>query len=223
MSTPCAIIIFAKAPVPGQVKTRLESHLSQEECSKLHSSFILHVIDIARSVESATILLACHPETDHPFFQRITNTYGIQLIRQIGSDLGERITNSIKYALEAGFEKVIVLGSDSPDLPAQYIREGIKALDVKDMVIGPSVDGGYYLIGGKMMLPVFEGIPWSSSDVFKATLEKALRTGVTFSVLPEWYDIDTWDDLQSFLNLNGAKKSLDIGNDNYDYMKFDEK
>ena len=204
MPNPCTIIIFAKAPVPGQVKTRLQSHLSAEECADLHSSFILHVIDIARSVEGATIFLACHPGTDHPFFHKISDLFGIKLIRQSGANLGEKMSNAIEYAIEEGFKKVLIVGSDSPDLPAEYIREGIKALDTKDMVIGPSVDGGYYLIGGKVILPVFDDIPWSSSDVFKITLERAMKFGISYSVLPEWYDIDTWDDLQKFFNQKTA-------------------
>lgn len=206
----CAIIIFAKAPVPGQVKTRLQPHLSAEECADLHSSFIYDTIDITRGVEGATVILACHPGIEHPFFQKISEAYGIQLVKQSGADLGDRMDNAIKDVLTAGYEKVIILGSDSPDLPAGYVREGLKALDTKDMVIGPSSDGGYYLIGGRRMLPVFDNIPWSSSAVFELTLEMALKHGIGFFVLPEWYDIDTWEDLQRFRDQKGQNQASNI-------------
>lgn len=210
MPNRCAIIIFAKAPVPGQVKTRLQPHLSAEECADLYSSFILDTIDVARGVEGAAVILACFPDIEHPFFQKVSNDFGIPLIRQSDDDLGVKMDNAIKDALTAGYEKVIILGSDSPDLPASYIQEGLKALDTKDMVIGPSADGGYYLIGGRRMLPVFHNIPWSSSAVFELTLEVALKHGISFFVLPEWYDIDTWEDLQRFRDQKGQNQASNI-------------
>ena len=193
-----ALVVFAKAPIPGQVKTRLKPHLSDEECAGLHKSFIVDTMTLAGKVDVADIFLACHPGVDHPFFKKISTDYGIRLTVQRGDDLGERMDNSIRDLLKMGYKKVVIIGTDSPDLPPDYVMEGLEQLNSFDMVVGPSIDGGYYLIGGRKELPVFQGIPWSSSKVFKMTLKTAVKNGTTFSVLKEWYDIDTWEDLQRF-------------------------
>lgn len=198
MSNVNALIIFAKAPVPGQVKTRLQTHLSAEECAELHASFISETIRIADRVEGADIFISCHPCVEDPFFQKVAHDHEVRLIPQNGNDIGERMANAIRDTISAGYKKVIIIGSDSPDLPPEYIQEGFKRLESSDMVIGPATDGGYYLIGGKKELPVFEGIPWSSDKVFEMTLKKARGHRLIFSVLSEWYDIDTWEDLQRF-------------------------
>lgn len=198
MSNVNALIIFAKAPVPGDVKTRLQTHLSAEECAQLHSSFIIDTIRIAKMVKEADIFLSCHPGVNNPFFQKVATEFGVRLIPQNGNDLGKRMANAIKEALLAGYKKVIIMGSDSPDLPPEYIQEGFNRLDSSDMVIGPSSDGGYYLIGGRKELSIFDGIIWSTRDVFEMTLKKAGENNLTFSVINEWYDIDTWEDLQRY-------------------------
>ncbi len=198
MSNAHALIIFAKAPIPGQVKTRLQTHLSAEECAEMHASFIIDTIRIACRVEGADIFISCHPGVESPFFQKVAHDPEVRLIPQNGNDLGERMSNAIRDTLSAGYKKVIIIGSDSPDLPPEYIQEGFRRLDSSDMVIGPSTDGGYYLIGGRRELPVFDGIPWSSNKVFEMTLKKVRGHGLIFFVLNEWYDIDTWEDLQRF-------------------------
>lgn len=200
-----ALIIFAKAPVPGYVKTRLQTHLSPEECAQLHSSFIIDTIGVAKMVEETDIFLSCHPDINDPFFQKVATEFEVRLAPQNGNDLGERMANAIKEALLTGHKKVIIIGSDSPDLPPEYIQEGFKRLDSSDMVIGPSTDGGYYLIGGRKELPVFDGITWSNREVFEKTLKKAGENNLIFSVLNEWYDIDTWEDLQRFIAKSNRK------------------
>lgn len=198
MSNVNALIIFAKAPVPGQVKTRLQTHLSAEECAELHASFIIDAIRIAHRVPDSDIFISCHPGVENPFFQKVARDHKVRLTPQNGNDLGERMANGIRDALSTGYKKVVIIGSDSPDLPPEYIQEAFKRLETSEMVIGPATDGGYYLIGGIKELPVFEGIPWSSDKVFEMTLKKAGGHGLIFSVLNEWYDIDTWEDLQRF-------------------------
>lgn len=191
-----AIIIFAKAPVAGQVKTRLQPHLSADECATLYASFIIDTVRLAMKIKSATIMVACHPSIEYPFFQNISDDFGISLIAQHGKDIGMRMGNCINYFLGIGYRKTLIIGSDSPDLPPEYIQDGFECLDSSDMVVGPASDGGYYLIGGRRVLPVFDGIPWSSSRVFETTIKIAEKQGITYSILDEWYDVDTLDDLQ---------------------------
>lgn len=191
-----ALIIFAKAPVPGEVKTRLQTHLSPEECATLHESFVIDTVKIAKNINGADIFLYCCPGIEHPFFQKVSHDFDVRLAVQIGKDLGERMNNAINNGLKAGYEKVVIIGSDSPGLPYEYIEDGFRRLGSSDMVVGLCRDGGYYLIGGRRELPVFNGIPWGSNQVLEMTLKKAGESGITFSVLEEWYDIDTWEDLQ---------------------------
>lgn len=196
MANTNALIIFAKAPVAGQVKTRLQTHLSAEECAGLHAYFIIKTIEIAKKVNDVSIFLYCHPGVDDPFFKKVESDLNVKLMSQNGNDLGERMSDAIRKTLSAGYRKVVIIGSDSPDLPPEYINEGFEKLDSSDMVIGPSTDGGYYLIGAKKELPIFNNIPWSSYMVFDMTIEKAGENNLTFSILGEWYDIDTWEDLR---------------------------
>lgn len=193
-----ALIIFAKAPIPGRVKTRLQPYLSPNGCAKLQASFILDTVMLAQEVKGAEILLACHPGIEDPFLKEVSDYFGIRPFRQVGKTLGERISNAVKYVLKIGYGKAVIIGSDSPDLPAGYISKAFVQLDLKDMVLGPSRDGGYYLIGMKEELPIFDNIPWSTDKVFEMTVKKAEERGITFSILQEWYDIDTWKDLQRF-------------------------
>lgn len=196
MANTNALIIFAKAPVAGQVKTRLQTHLSAEECAGLHAYFIIKTIEIAKKVNDVSIFLYCHPGVDDPFFKKVESDLNVKLMSQNGNDLGERMSDAIRKTLSAGYRKVVIIGSDSPDLPPEYINEGFEKLDSSDMVIGPSTDGGYYLIGAKKELPIFNNIPWSSNMVFDMTIEKAGENNLAFSILGEWYDIDTWEDLR---------------------------
>lgn len=194
------LIIFAKAPVPGEVKTRLQTHLSPEECATLHESFVIDTVRIAKKINEADIFLYCNSGAEHLFFQKVARDFDIRLVTQVGKDLGERMDNAINDGLKAGYEKVVIIGSDSPDLPYEYIEDGFGRLNSFDMVVGPCRDGGYYLIGGRRELPVFNGIPWGSNRVLEMTLKKAGESGITFSILKEWYDIDTWEDLQMLRN-----------------------
>lgn len=195
-----ALMIFAKAPIPGEVKTRLQTHLSPEECATLHESFIIDTVRIVKNINRTDIFIFCSPGVEHPFFQKVSQDFDVRLAAQVGKDLGERMNNAINNGLKAGYEKVVIIGSDSPDLPYEYIEDGFGRLSSFDMVVGPCRDGGYYLIGGRRELPVFNCIPWSSNRVFEMTTKKAVESDITFSVLQEWHDIDTWEDLQMLRN-----------------------
>ena len=98
--------------------------------------------------------------------------------------------------LQQGYEKVVILDSDSPNLPSGYIYDGLECLDKADAVIGPCLDGGYYLIGlGSHIPELFQDIPWSTEKVTGATLERAASMGLSVSLIGEWYDVDTWEDM----------------------------
>ena len=123
---------------------------------------------------------------------------GCEGIPQRGRDLGERLRNGFADAFSKGFRGAMAIGSDSPDLPEGIVIEAREALEVHDVVIGPSIDGGYYLIGFKpdTFLPkAFDGIAWSTDAVFRETVDRLKEAALDVLILPPWSDVDTLDDL----------------------------
>lgn len=197
-----AVAIMAKAPVPDEVKTRLTPPLKPEEASYIYQNFLLDKIEQVKSIE-ARRFISYTPETSEAFFRSIMPS-GFFLISQAGADLGERLVNVSNGLFAQGAEKVVMLDSDTPNLPTDYIKEALSLLDDVDVVIGPCEDGGYYLIGIRSFMPeLFIGIPWSTSRVAELTIMKAQELGLTVSLLHGWYDVNTAIDLKRL------KKDLD--------------
>jgi rSAM/selenodomain-associated transferase 1 len=195
MSDKEVLIIFAKAPEPGQVKTRLQPPLSKEDAARLQEALILDTLH-ATDFLSRKRVLACAPTTDHPFFLKCSGERPLSLIAQQGKDLGERMRNAFAWGFSQGFRKVVLIGSDAPTLPADFIEKAFKQLDLTRLVLGPSLDGGYYLIGAQPPTPdLFDEIAWGTDGVFLATLRKLNRQRESFHLLPFWYDIDRPQDL----------------------------
>ncbi len=190
----CALAIMAKAPNPGEVKTRLIPPLEPETSASLYHNFILDKINQVKNIKEAKPFIAYTPEKSEPFFKKIAP--GFTLISQVGADLGMRLTNLSNTLLNQGYRKVVILDSDTPNLPLEYIRLALQRLDQFDIILGPCEDGGYYLIGLKSFFPeIFNEIPWSTSRVTKLTIKKAEAIGLTIFLLNEWYDVDTLKDL----------------------------
>lgn len=190
-----AVIVMAKAPRPNKVKTRLTPPLDSETASRLYCCFLLDKLEQVKDLEGICPMIAYTPHESADFFTSIRPA-GFTLIPQKGGNLGERLANVSGYIVKQGFKKVVILDSDSPNLPSKYIYESLRCLDTADAVIGPCLDGGYYLIGFNNHIPeLFHGIPWSTSRVTELTMEKAANCGKTISLLNEWYDVDTWKDL----------------------------
>jgi rSAM/selenodomain-associated transferase 1 len=190
-----AVVVMAKAPGACKVKTRLIPPLDQETASHLYHCFLLDKLEQVRCLENISPLIAYTPHDSTDFFNNIKPA-GFTLVPQNGDDLGERLANISQYLFEQRYDKVVILDSDSPNLPPEYIHDGLRNLNTADAVIGPCMDGGYYLIGiGKHIPGLFHDIPWSTSRVTKSTMEKAVDMGITLSILDEWYDVDTGEDL----------------------------
>jgi len=195
-----SIVIMAKAPVPNEVKTRLTPPLRPEEASSLYHGFLLDKIEQIKSINGARRFVAYTPGAAEAFFRNIIPP-GFSLFSQVGTDLGERLANVSGKLFAQGAEKVLILDSDTPNLPTDYIRDGISRLDEVDVVLGPCEDGGYYLIGMRKFVPeIFNGIPWSTSEVAESTIRKAQALDLTVSLLPEWYDVDTVMDLKRLIS-----------------------
>jgi rSAM/selenodomain-associated transferase 1 len=195
------IIIFAKEPVPGQVKTRLSPPLSPEATCRLYRGFLEDIIEETAGLPGVATALAYTPASAGGFFQGLAPA-GLQLLAQEGQDLGERQARAFAWGFARGFEAILLRGSDTPDLPREIMLEawGQLAAGQAQVVLGPALDGGYYLIGLKALYPrLFEGLRWSTGAVLAETLQRAAELGLAVHLLPPWRDIDTYADLVDFL------------------------
>ena len=207
MST--ALIVFAKAPIPGEVKTRLCPPLDPDEAASLHGTLVLDAVERAKGLAGASLYVAGAPDLAHPFFKVLEGRYGAKLLPQRGPDLGARMKWAMQDAFEQGAEDVLLTGTDLPTLPRAHLMESLTLIKKHDVVLGPTADGGYYLIGLHRMVPaLFEGIEWSTASVFADTKEKTEDAGLSLGLLPECRDLDTLEDLKAFIGLCGKDRAM---------------
>lgn len=186
---------MAKAPVEGQVKTRLSPPLTPRQVAALYRCFLLDRIAQVERCPGVIPIVAYAPRESRPFFRRIVPA-SFHLIPQRGKDLGERMADAFARGFALGLRRIVLVGSDTPTLPDLFLHRALRALRRVDLILGPSPDGGYYLIGLKEAHPsLFEGIAWSTDQVFVQTLERARASHLRVSRLPAWYDVDTPEDL----------------------------
>ena len=199
-----ALVVFAKAPIPGTVKTRLCPPLSPEEATALHSSFVMDAIERIKKVAGrlkADRFLACDPSTEHPFFKALRSHHGVNLLQQSGEDLGQRMEGTMQELFDRHYSSVVITGCDLPTLPPEEISRSFELLDNHDCVLGPCPDGGYYLIGlHRPCAELFSGIPWGTSEVLGLTTEKATALKLTLGRTSLCSDVDTPDDLHALIN-----------------------
>ena len=204
------IVLFAKAPVAGEVKTRLSPHLSPEAAALVQEAFIFDTLEILQSFNKVDLFIACHPSVKHPFYEEAQKRFSLSLIAQGAGDLGDRMRRVISQLKSAGYDEIVVLGSDSPSIPVRMIDDSFERLKKSDLVIGPSIDGGYYLIGFSGEIPpIFDGINWGTESVFSETLENLKASKTSYSILPYWYDVDTIKELR-FLEIHLASLEKEI-------------
>ena len=162
-----ALVLFAKAPVPGQVKTRLCPPLTADEAATLHGTFVLDALESSASAASRGLpkqsprrfdrLLACWPSSQHVFFQIMEERHRVGLLDQHGDDLGARMANAADEMFRRGYQRVLLVGTDLPDLPESVYQDALTLLATHEVILGPSSDGGYYLIGLSRPLPTCFG------------------------------------------------------------------
>ena len=188
------LAIFAKYWEPGQVKTRLAPAIGARAASRLYRACLTALLRrFAASAEQLRLIYA--PADRHVEFANLAGA-AWQLRAQGEGDLGQRMARHLAAALQAGAKRVVLIGSDSPDLPSEYIAQAFDALKRSPVVLGPTADGGYYLVGvSGTVPPIFSGIAWSSPAVWSQTLRGLEQAGCPYTVLPEWYDVDEAADL----------------------------
>jgi rSAM/selenodomain-associated transferase 1 len=188
---------MAKAPVPGAVKTRLCPPLTPEQAAELSRCFLLDTLDRVVALPAISPVLAFSPPGARRALASMAR--GARLVAQRGTDLGERLENLLAGLLAAGHPAAIAVGTDTPSLPAAYLRRAVAWLAAPgpDVVLGPSDDGGYYLIGMRTLRPtLFAAMPWSTPAVLPRTLRRARAAGLEVACLPPWFDVDTGADLE---------------------------
>lgn len=190
-----AVILFAKDPVEGQVKTRLSSLLDAPSILKLYRHFLRDSVEKICAVANTDRFIGIASEPQTSYFEDVSKDQGIRLFVQKGKHLGERMRQAFDDRFEEGYERVVIIGSDSPTLPVSYIEQALQS--EKEVVIGPSTDGGYYLIGmrGKVT-GIFECVDWGTERVLSETLHELKNQGAEAELLPVWYDVDLPEDLR---------------------------
>jgi rSAM/selenodomain-associated transferase 1 len=184
--------VFAKWPRPGQVKTRLASAVGPEKAARVAHAFLVDTLDRLAAVPVRRVV-AFAPADAEPEFAAVSR--GRYVLRPQGEgDLGDRLTRFLASEIAAHADAVVVVGSDSPTLPVEYVERAFAALERVDVVLGPATDGGYYLLGcGRRVPPVFDRIGWGGSRVLAETIAR-LTDDWRLALLPPWYDVDTPDD-----------------------------
>jgi len=200
------LVMFAKYPAPGKVKTRLAPHFPEEMIVCLYRAFIEDLLARLAGGDY-DFRFAYHPPDRAEDFRRdFGETYAY--LPQTGSELGERMAGAFRACFAEGFREVVLIGSDSPDLPREIIAAAFEKLSDHDAVLGPAADGGYYLIGfcrEAFTDRVFAGIAWGGDEVAAKTLAILAREKTRVHVLPLWRDIDAPADLAALIAAGRGK------------------
>ena len=219
------LLIFVKYPEPGKVKTRLSRHFSPEDSAELYMKMVedlyANLVKNDGSANYAVHVYYSPVEKRTEFADWLDSSASLYL--QEGTGLGEKLTNAMKKSFDSGYEKAAAIGSDCIDLSVEDINNAFETLDrngqnskKREVVVGPTDDGGYYLIGQSRFIPeIFERIPWSTEKVYPETIDKLAGLGLLYAELEYKYDIDSIDEVRQLWNEkdNGKRdysKTLDF-------------
>jgi rSAM/selenodomain-associated transferase 1 len=206
------LIIFAREPIPGQVKMRLAATIGDVAAADAYAAMLADVFNTCRKLtDLETVVYWDCNETSLPL---LADRYECRSRKQSAGDLGQRMKSAFTEMFESGFETCCIIGSDSPDLPVSYIEEAFHLLAEGqiDAVFGPTHDGGYYLLGLSRLWPqLFTDIEWSTPEVLRQSLTAGEMAGVKATLLTEWYDIDTQEDLEKYQARNRIQTQTQAG------------
>ena len=185
------LIVFARAPVPGQAKTRLAAAIGAEAAARLHARLVERALATAIAARAGAVELHCAPDAKHPFFTRLAARYGVTLHAQGRGDLGARMHRSLARALR-GARAAVLFGCDCPVLSARDLRRAVRDLLAgADAVFAPAADGGYALVGLRRRAPaLFSDMPWGSARVMSTTRKRLRALGWPWRELREVWDVD---------------------------------
>jgi rSAM/selenodomain-associated transferase 1 len=191
------LLFFVKYPEKGNVKSRLAAVIGDDSAVSIYKSIVVQMLSTLKKGLFPLYICFFPKKAQKPIKNWLGWKY--RYMPQKGKDLGERMRNGFIDGFALGYERIVLIGSDLPDLPMKYIEEAFESLKEMDAVIGPAVDGGYYLIGFNQSTfspQVFEGIAWGTKNVFGETIKKLKRFRRVVYTLPYQRDIDTVEDLR---------------------------
>lgn len=191
-----SIIIMAKVPSAGKVKTRLQPGFSPEQCAALSAAFLQDAVSKAKKI-CENVILAYSPAEETSALKKILPSQNI-FVEQTGRNLGEKMCNAFKFAFEQNADSVVMTGTDSPTFPADFIEQAFELLELEtDVVLGAAEDGGFYLIGlRKLSEKIFENVEWSSPRTFEQVYRNIMNLNLHLRETPAWYDVDGPQDLE---------------------------
>jgi len=191
-----ALIVFCREPIPNLSKTRLIGKLTADGVARLADAFIVDAMSKAVAVRASQIVIAASaPEgaANSKYFRRLARRFDAELIDQGRGSLGARMSRALEPFASSG---ALLIGTDTPSLPAPLLEKSIAALARSRVVIAPSLDGGYYAVGVRgAMPPIFTAIRWGAGNVLDATIRRLNRAHIRYALGPAWYDADRWSDL----------------------------
>lgn len=197
------LIVFARAPEKGKVKTRLEDRFSHDQVLMVYRAMLRDVLELARGLQDQIPQISIFWTGDScllPPEEFVREFSTLQHFTQRGEDLGARMYQAMKEEFARGRRKVLLIGCDSPHLPPSFIFMALDLLETEDWVLGPSVDGGYYLIGTtRLLIEPFQQIEWGTAEVLEQSLALLGSKGLKVGLLPHWFDLDRTEDLKNFL------------------------
>lgn len=192
-----ALAVMAKAPAPGEVKTRLCPPLTPDQAASLARCFLEDRVEQLRAIEVGEAIVAFTPAAREAELRAWLGP-GVRLVPQTGTDLGARLDRVLTDLLAEGYAGAVAVDADSPTLPTAFLHRACAHLlaGAAEVVVGPTEDGGYYLIGlSTPASALFREMPWSTAAVFDETVARARRLGLRLGILPRWFDVDRGVDL----------------------------
>jgi rSAM/selenodomain-associated transferase 1 len=196
MTAPQALAIYVKDPENDLVKTRLAASIGQEAARSVYRKLLAHTRSVTDQLTGADSYV-CYANQLNAADGWQSDRYA--RVKQAGSGLGERMENTLTDLLGKGYQRVVLIGSDCPEINLQIMEQAFEALHHCDLVLGPANDGGYYLVGIRRLLPGIFGLPtWSHNRVLQMTLEIARAHQYSYTLLPALNDIDDLEDLQQY-------------------------
>ena len=202
------LLIFVKHPEPGKTKTRLARGIGEEKALEVYRELLSFTLEVTCKVEVDKVVFYGNSIPEEDLWSRAN--YPRE--PQIGNDLGDRMAHAFNWGFERGYGQILIIGSDNAKITAQIITEAVQQLHTHEFVIGPALDGGYYLLGMSHFFPeVFQGKSWSTDTVYRETINEINAAGFTYYQLPVLSDVDTIEDLKGtflehFLPQSSASK-----------------
>lgn len=208
MDSNCSLLIFAKAPQTGTVKTRLIPALGAQGATALYQRMLRHALVEAAAANIGPVELWCAPDIGDDFFSRCAQEFKLSLHTQQGADLGEKMAHALNAALTRA-PRAILIGSDCPALDAAYLQRAALMLQKNQVVIAPTEDGGYALIGAAGSVPdIFNRIDWGTAQVMAQTRTQLSAQKISCAELPQVWDVDTAEDLRRLAAWPGLASAL---------------